>query len=266
MSTDIISATTAGPSLRDTARVPLSRLVRVELRKMVDTRAGRWLLVAIVGLTLAAVVLFAFFGSDGDKTYWNFVGITATPQGFLLPVLGILSVTSEWSQRTGLVTFTLEPHRGRVLAAKVAAVLILGVGFVVLLLAAAAGGNVLGSSLGGDGSWAFGVGEASRVFLLQLLGLLGGLAFGVVLLNSAAAIVASFVLPLATGLLFNLVPALADSAAWIDLGTAQAALFDFQGTITRAEWLQLLVTSLWWVWIPLAAGVVRVLRAELKSA
>ena len=38
--------------------------------------------------------------------------------GILLPVLGILLVTSEWSQRTAMVTFTLEPSRSRVIAAK----------------------------------------------------------------------------------------------------------------------------------------------------
>ena len=32
----------------------------------------------------------------------------------ILPMIAILSVTSEWSQRSGLTTFTLVPHRGRV--------------------------------------------------------------------------------------------------------------------------------------------------------
>ena len=32
----------------------------------------------------------------------------------LLPVVAILAVTGEWSQRAGLTTFTLVPHRGRV--------------------------------------------------------------------------------------------------------------------------------------------------------
>ena len=42
----------------------------------------------------------------------------------LLPVLGIMSVTSEWSQRTAMVTFTLEPSRSRFLAAKFVGTLI----------------------------------------------------------------------------------------------------------------------------------------------
>ena len=36
-------------------------------------------------------------------------------------MLGILLVTSEWTQRTALVSFTLTPVRGRVLVAKVLA-------------------------------------------------------------------------------------------------------------------------------------------------
>ena len=36
----------------------------------------------------------------------------------ILPIIAVLSVTSEWSQRSGLTTFTLVPHRGRVVLAK----------------------------------------------------------------------------------------------------------------------------------------------------
>ncbi len=264
---EVLTGSTAGPTIESTARVPFLRLVRVELRKTVDTRAGRWLLISIAGLTVAAMVLFLIFANDADLTFYSFVGISATPQGFLLPVLGILSVTSEWSQRTGLVTFTLEPRRGRALTAKVVAVLLLGLLFVVLLLVSAVIGNVLGEALrGGDGAWGFGLSDIGKVLILQLMGLLGGLAFGTVLLNSAPAIVLSFVLPLAVSILFEIIPGLRDSAPWIDINTSQQPLFDFGNTVTSKEWVQLLVTSLWWIWLPLAAGVIRVLRSEVKSA
>jgi hypothetical protein len=265
--TEVLTGATAGPPIQSTAQVPFGRLVRVELRKTVDTRAGRWLLIAIAGVTMAAMVLFLSFANERDLTFDNFIGLSATPQGFLLPVLGILAVTSEWSQRTGLVTFTLEPRRGRVLSAKVAAVIVLGLVFVVLLLVCAVVGNFLGEVLrDGDGEWGFGADETGRVLALQLMGLLGGLAFGTILLNSAAAIVLSFVLPLATGILFEIVPGIRDAGPWIDLGTAQGPLFDFDSAVTGEEWAQVLVTSMWWIWIPLAAGVTRVMRSELKSA
>ncbi len=267
MTTEVLTGTTAGPPVGDTATVPFTRLVRVELRKTLDTRAGRWLLFAIAGITVAAMVLFLIFGNERDLTFNNFVGLTATPQAFLLPVLGILCVTSEWSQRTGLVTFTLEPRRGRTLGAKVVAVMLLGLVFVVLLLASAAVGNLLAEALrDGSGEWGFGADDTGKVLILQTMGLLGGLAFGTVLLNSAAAIVLSFVLPLAVSILFGIVPGLVDAAPWIDISTAQGPLFEFDQSVTSEEWAQLLVTSMWWIWLPLIAGVIRVLRSEVKSA
>ncbi len=50
----------AGPALdvAGTPRVPFARLVRTELRKMSDTRAGRWLL----GITVGVLVLLAYAG------------------------------------------------------------------------------------------------------------------------------------------------------------------------------------------------------------
>ena len=119
-------------------------LLRVELRKLVDTRAGFWLLAAIGILTVAVVVVFLFAADANDLTYLHFVGVTATPQSILLPVLGILAITTEWSQRTGLVTFTLEPSRARIAAAKLVAVVLVGLLAVVVSLAVAAVGNVRG--------------------------------------------------------------------------------------------------------------------------
>ena len=41
------------------------------------------------------------------------------PLSVVLPMIAILSITSEYSQRTGLTTYTLVPRRGRVIIAKV---------------------------------------------------------------------------------------------------------------------------------------------------
>ena len=115
-----MSATTVHPGLdlSTSSRPPMSRLVRVELRKMTDTRAGMWLMIAIVAITVVATTIFGFAGHDEDRTFFNFMQFAGAPQGILLPVLGILLVTQEWSQRTAMVTFTLEPQRISNLAAK----------------------------------------------------------------------------------------------------------------------------------------------------
>ena len=73
-----------------------------------------------------------------DLNYTRLVDFTQTPQKFLLPALAILVVTSEWSQRTGLITFTLVPSRRRVLLAKAAATLGLGLALILIAFAVAA--------------------------------------------------------------------------------------------------------------------------------
>ncbi len=82
--------------------VPLGRLVKVEMRKMLDTRAGLWLMIAIVAITAPDHGHLLLRGQRRrTRRSSTTCGVMATPQGFLLPVLGILLVTQEWSQRTG---------------------------------------------------------------------------------------------------------------------------------------------------------------------
>ena len=251
----------AAPDLDATPRVPFSRLVAVELRKTYDTRAGFWLLLAIVGITAAVMLIFLLTQDAALRVFENFIGIAATPQGFLLPVLGILLVTSEWSQRTALTTFTLEPSRSKVIGAKLVAALVLGFAAFVAAVAVAALMTVLGGAEDGFGELSLTV---FALFLaLQLLTVLQGFAYGLLFLNTPAAIVVFFVLPVASSIVFNLVSWLRDSAAWLDLGTAQQALFSGE-SLTGEQYAQLGTTSLIWIVLPLAAGLVRVMRAEVK--
>jgi ABC-2 type transport system permease protein len=244
-----------------TPRVPMSRLVRVELRKLVDTRASRWLLITIAAITALIVLILFLTANTSDRTFVNFMGATATPQGFLLPVLGILLVTSEWGQRTALVTFTLVPERGRVLAAKVAAALLAGLAAILVAMAVAAVATLLG---GADHAWGhIGADDLGKFALLQGIGIVQGLAFGLLFLNSAAAIVTYFVLPTAFSIVANLWGALHKAAPWVDLGTSQQPLFgtDHMG---GQQWAHLASAAAIWVLLPFVLGVVRVLRAEVK--
>lgn len=259
-----MSATMTAPTtldIGDTAPVPMSRLIRVELRKMVNTKAGMWLLIAIGVITVAAVIIFGLAADDQDKTFQNFMGFTGTPQGFLLPVLGILLVTQEWGQRTAMVTFTLEPHRGKVLAAKVYASLLVGLAAILLAFAAAALATLAFNGTGGfDEVVAM---DFVKFGILQVSGILQGLAYGLLFLASAPAIVTYFVLPIVFSIIANVWGALADAAPWIDLGTAQTPLFSV-GNLTGEEWAQVAVTALIWIIIPFVVGLWRMLRAELK--
>ncbi len=246
-----------------TPGVPMTRLVGVELRKMADTRAGFWLLAAIVLVTGAILVIFSFAADKSEHTFLNYMGITATPQGFLLPVLGVLLITSEWGQRTALTTFTTTPHRGRILTAKVAAAVLFGLAAIVVAIALAA---VFTLVAGSDDAWAgIGLDDFGKFGLLQTMGVLQGLAFGMLLLNSAAAIVAYFVLPIAFSIVTSLVSWFADVQPWVDLGTSQTPLFSGEH-VTGEQWAQLATGALIWIALPLLLGAVRVLRAEVKSA
>jgi ABC-type transport system involved in multi-copper enzyme maturation permease subunit len=247
--------------LSESTRIPMSRLVKVELRKMVDTRAGMWLMIAIGVITVAAVVIFGLAADEKDRTFGNFMGFTGTPQGFLLPVMGILLVTQEWSQRTAMVTFTLEPHRSRTLAAKVYAALLLGLAAILLAMVVAAFATVVfGGGHGFDDVQAI---DFAKFAILQVSGVLQGLAFGLLFLNSAAAIVTYFVLPTVFSIIANVWSFLSDKAAWIDFGTAQNPLFN-PGELSGKEWAQLAVTGTAWVILPFVVGLWRMLRAEVK--
>ena len=137
--------------------VAMGRLVHVELRKMVDTRAGRWLLIGIAAVCALVVTLVLIWGETGDVTYASLFGLTTFPLILLLPIMGIMTATSEWSQRTGLVTFTLEPHRGRVILAKAVASVLLGLVLVAAAFVVAAVGHLAGVvALDLPGSWALG--------------------------------------------------------------------------------------------------------------
>jgi ABC-type transport system involved in multi-copper enzyme maturation permease subunit len=259
-----MSTATAFPSTLDvssTPRVPLSRLVRVELRKLVDTRASRWLLIAIAAITTLIIVIFFLTAKTSDRTFSNFMGATATPQGFLLPVLGILLVTQEWTQRTALVSFTLVPARDRVLLAKVLAALLAGLAAIVLAVTIASLATLAG---GAHDAWAhIGADDLGKFAVLQASGVLQGLAFGLLFLNSAAAIVTYFVLPTAFSIVASLWKPLKHAAVWVDLGTSQQPLFGADH-MSGHQWLHLASGTAIWVVLPLVLGLARVLRAEVK--
>ena len=56
---------------------------------------------------------------------------------------------------------------------------------------------------------------------------------------------------------------MAEVQPWIDLWTSQTPLF-MGGNLTGEQWAQSATSSLIWVVLPFAVGLVRVLRAEVK--
>jgi ABC-type transport system involved in multi-copper enzyme maturation permease subunit len=255
--------------ISQTARVPFGRLVSVEFRKLTDTRAGRWLLISIAALTLLVLIIqmAVVVGQDIDATYPDFMQGANAPMGILLPVLGIMSVTSEWSQRTAMVTFTLEASRLRVMAAKFTCLIILAlVALVVGLLLGALVNVLYGALSGNDLVWG-GFGKVVLCYLVVwVLGMATGFAFGSVFLNSAAGIVLyfvySFVLPAPFEIAAQLMDWFDSIRPWIDFNFAQGPLLDT--TVSGSEWGHLVTSGLIWLVLPLVLGLWRIRRAEVK--
>src|SRR5262249_44115978 len=207
--------------------IPFARLLRAEWHKTIDTRAARWLLAAAAITTIGALLiplLFPHNVAQSRASYLTWAGLGLTR---LLPVVLILAMTAEWSQRTAMSTFTLEPRRGRVLTAKIVtglgvsllgACCALAVSQLVVAAARAAGRDIASG-------WSWPQFAGSVVFIL-LTGATG-IAFGALLHNTAAAIVTYFAL----GAVFNLftIPALEKAGRWVNTG-------ETYGWVLNGEW------------------------------
>ena len=242
---------------------PLARLALIELRKAVDTRAGRWLLVLIGLVAVAGAVITAVTGDAGERNLPHVLGDTSQLVAVLLPVLGILLVTSEWSQRTALTTFTLVPQRSRIIAAKVAAGVLLAAAAGVVYVAVTAT-VLVAADHGQAGLWQ----DASRAigyaFIFQILNLLLGVGFGVLFRNTPVAIVVYFVVPTAWSILTSAVSALTATGRWLDPSVAWNHLAG-QGTMTAATWAQAATTAAAWIALPALAGGWRVLHRPVDA-
>ena len=98
-------------------------------------------------------MIYAFAANDGDKNLQDFIQIPGAVLGYFLPIVVIMLVTSESSQRNGLVTFTLEPRRSRTWVAEFLAGIVLALGVMVLAVVLALLGTLLGIVTGSDPSW-----------------------------------------------------------------------------------------------------------------
>jgi ABC-2 type transport system permease protein len=247
--------------------IPLSRIVTTELRKMFDTRSGFWLMASIGILALLATTAVIAFSSDDGMTYSAFATAIGFPMTVVLPIIAILSVTSEWSQRSGLTTFTLVPHRGRVIGAKAITCVGVAVATIPFAFAIGAVGNLAGTSIAGiEPVWDLTLTNMLTIVLANVLGLLVGFMLGVVIRSSAGALVAyfvySFLLPTLSVLLATSQDWFRHLQPWVDFKFAQGTLID--GSVTTQQWEHLGVTAVIWLIVPLAVGLVAVVRAEVK--
>jgi len=249
--------------------IPLTRITAVELRKMFDTRSGFWLIASIVITSLLAAGGVILWASDVDLTYSTFATAIRFPVVIILPLIAILAVTSEWSQRTGLTTFTLVPHRSRVITAKAISSVGIAIAAMVITFAVGALGNLLGAAVRGSALvWDVSVTQCLYYVLGMVLSLLIGFMLGVLIRASTGAIVAyfilTFLLPTVFGLLATSQHWFHQLQPWVDIQFAQAGLFVFDQSLTGQEWAHIVVTGITWLLIPMLVGLRLVMRTEVK--
>ena len=246
------------PDVAVLAGIPFARLVRVEWDKATGTRAARWLLAA-TGASTIALMLVPLLATDRvDQTDAKYLGFTAIGVTILLPVLSILTLTGEWSQRTAMTTFTQESRRWRVVKAK------LGVSVGLALVGAAFGALVTAACLATAAALDRDVESNLSALvvvgylLFVLLNVMTGVVFGLLLQNSASAVALYFALPIVSGLLSQALPS--SAVQWVDTTTT----FDW---VLYGQWSghtpQIAFSVVLWILAPLGAGLVRTLRREV---
>jgi ABC-2 type transport system permease protein len=248
------------PLATGAGRPGLGRLTLVELRKMTDTRAGFWVLVVTAALSVLVAVIALLVVPDDDLSLQNFLKATAQPATILMPVVGILLVTSEWSQRTAMVTFTLVPLRSRVLVAKLlAGVALTAIAFQFSLIVAVVSTAISGAD--GDATWSLSAAMIGQVAVTVVVPMLAGIGFGAVLLASAPAIVLSFVLPTAWSALGS-ISALEGAARWLDQSRTMMPMLE--EPLSAAQWARVATSVALWTVLPVIAGFWRVGRADVR--
>jgi ABC-2 type transport system permease protein len=246
--------------LEAASRPSFARLTGVELRKMVDTRAGVWLLLGVAALTIVFVIA-RVLGKHADHTLSGlFVDPLQVPSTFL-PVIGILLVTSEWTQRTSLITFTLVPRRLRVLAAKIVAGILLALAGFWVTLGVAAVATPFASQAKGVAVWSLPGWLLGQMLLLLVAQMLVGVGLGATLLSTAPAIVLYFVLPLGF-MAIGHIKAIEFLTRWFDGSQTLPPLSAH--ALSATEWAHLGATSAIWVAVPLVIGAWRIAHSEVS--
>lgn len=251
------------PDKGHTTPIGFGRLVSVELRKQLDTRAGKWLMGITLGLIILISALVAWSNRD-HVSFYDLIGAAVVPMNYLVPILGIMAVTSEWSQRTGLVTFTLEPRRARVALAKLVSAAILALVATVMAFVSAALFTAIAGAIGsGSPNWHLEANGYWTIPLGMMLEAAMGVAFGLMLQNTPAAICAFLFIPIAVSML-SLVSWARKAMEWIDTSRAYQPLWD--GTVHGSQWGKAAVATVLWLVVPMVIGFVRLNKREVKSA
>ena len=189
--------------------------------------------------------------------------LAITPASILLPIIGILLVTSEWSQRTALITFTLVPKRMRVMSAKIAAGVVLGADRARRSRSSSPSIAILRRRRRVDDGRRR---SSGRSCLLRLISMISGIAFGRGVPELRAGDRPLLRAADRLGALGS-IPALNDAAQWLDTARTTEPLTE--RTASAKEWAQFGPRCVWLpaagVGLPLAVGLIRIERAARSA-
>ncbi|GAA1688902.1 hypothetical protein GCM10009745_37260 [Kribbella yunnanensis] len=250
----------AGTALPPARGQSFLKLVTIELRKSVNTRSGRFLIAGILLIALAAMTWQITHLPEGAAGFDGFLGAGSTGAMLILPVIGVMAMTSEWTQRTALTTFTLSPRRVRVQLAKFASAIVLSAVVMTAVVILAFGATALAGAVTDHSTSYAGVGgQLAGSYLTMALNVVMGAAFGAVIAQTAVAILVFFIAPTAWALAG---PALfKDNANWLDVFSAfgRIAERDLHGMLPET------LTAIGvWVVLPTIVGLWLSSRREVK--
>lgn len=238
------------------------RLILVELRRAVDTRAPRW----AFGAAVFIGVLLGFIAPGGPAdTFDVFVAGLSVALPLLMALLAVMAFTADWSTRAALTTFALTPRRQRLLAARYIGILVLCLGTLAAIhvLAAVAYLVARPSSAGSI------IGTAVFVQFWQMLAVtvaasLTAMAVAGLVLRTSLALLIAVLGPLVITVGLAFTPRVLDwlnpygFASWLaSPTTAWSAVSDTEVGLGPA-----LTSFVLWTAAPLVAGWFRQIRAD----
>lgn len=240
------------------------RLAYVEARKLVDTRAARWLIIATIILSGVIVGILLALPRDADipaPSVTDLISTGTMALHMLFPIMAIMLAAGEWTQHGAVVTFTVEPRRLRVIAAKIVAVTLASVAIFLLMGLATVAVAGVASAAGANVIWTINASQIAWVGVTCVLSALTGLGLGLLLMNTAGAIVFYFVVPTLMQLVGGFWERASEIVQWLTPDTAFAPLTMGVGDL---HWGKIATATAFWVVLPLVAGAVRTVRREVK--
>jgi ABC-type transport system involved in multi-copper enzyme maturation permease subunit len=214
-------------------------LIRAELQKLFTTRIWWAMLIVMLlltGLSLFFIVFFAGEPAQGggaglpalEDPTWLPIALSAASGGNIFTmILGVIMMTSEYRYQTVTGTFLTTPQRGRVIAAKLGAGVLVGMLFAVIALLVVSAVAITAVLVAGGEITVTGNRVPQivlGVFATLSLYAMFGIGLGALIRNQIAALIGAIVWAYVIESIFGAIPALQPVGKWLPGGGAAALM------------------------------------------